>query len=86
MTVGGLSSDRSTEARSSPEWFKNLRKAHQATLQIGRTVTVVTPHIVPEPERTQLYREVVAASSPAFAAYETKTDRVIPLALLRPIG
>lgn len=69
-----------------PEWFKNLRKADQATIQIGRIVTAVKPHIVPDPERKQLYRDVVAASSPTFAAYETKTDRVIPLALLRPVG
>jgi deazaflavin-dependent oxidoreductase (nitroreductase family) len=65
-----------------PEWFKNLRKAERATIQIGRTVTEVRPEILDEPERTKLYRDVVAASSPGFAAYEKKTDRVIPIALL----
>jgi deazaflavin-dependent oxidoreductase (nitroreductase family) len=69
-----------------PDWFKNLRKAQRATIQIGRTVTEVTPEIVGEPERTRLYRDVVAASSPGFAAYEKKTDRVIPIALLRPLS
>ncbi len=68
-----------------PEWFKNLRKADRATVQIGRTVTAVVPEIVGEPERTELYRDVVAASSPGFAAYEKKTDRTIPIALLRPV-
>ena len=68
-----------------PDWFKNLRKAERATIQIGRRVTQVRPEIVGEPQRTELYRDIVAASSPGFAAYEKKTDRVIPIALLHPL-
>ena len=48
-------------------------------------MTQVRPEIVGEPQRTELYRDIVSASSPGFAAYEKKTDRVIPIALLHPL-
>lgn len=67
-----------------PDWFKNLRQAEGATVQIGARVTEVTCEVLEEPIRTELYREVIVKSSPGFADYEAKTDRVIPIALLRP--
>ena len=69
-----------------PDWFKNLRKAERATVQIGARVTEVTGEVLDEPIRTELYREVIVKSSPGFAGYEAKTDRVIPIALLRPMA
>jgi deazaflavin-dependent oxidoreductase (nitroreductase family) len=67
-----------------PDWFKNLRKAERATVQIGARVIEVTCEVLGEPMRTELYREVIVKKSPGFAGYEKKTDRVIPIALLRP--
>ncbi len=69
-----------------PDWFQNLRTAERATVQIGTLTTEVTCDVIGEPLRTDLYRDVVVKSSPGFAGYEAKTDRVIPVALLRPVA
>ena len=38
------------------------------------------------PERDTVWRDVVLARAPSFGAYQDKTPRTIPLALLIPIG
>ena len=37
-------------------------------------------------ERDRAWRDVVVAQNPAYAPYEKKTSRTIPLALLTPVA
>jgi len=67
-----------------PQWFKNLRRAPRASVQIGRVEHEVSVRVLAGEERDRLWQEVILAQVPRFAKYETKTTRTIPLALLTP--
>ena len=69
-----------------PEWFRNLRRATHASIEIGTTSYDVVPEELEGAERDRVWREVVLARAPAVARYERKAGRVIPVALLRPTG
>ena len=69
-----------------PQWFKNLRHAATASVEVGpaprRSVGV---RILTGDERDQVWTGVVLARVPAFAKYEVKSGgRTMPLALLTP--
>jgi deazaflavin-dependent oxidoreductase (nitroreductase family) len=70
-----------------PQWFKNVRKAATAAIEVGaaprRTVGV---RVLTGEERDRVWTDVVLGRVPAFAKYETKSGRSMPLALLTPIG
>ena len=78
--VWGTGSGSPTE----PDWFRNLRGATHAQVEIGTTSKHVTPQIVTGAERDRLWRDVVLAAAPGVAKYEAKAGRIIPVALLRP--
>jgi deazaflavin-dependent oxidoreductase (nitroreductase family) len=66
-----------------PQWFRNLRAAEAATVQIGGgDPEVVRPTELAGEQRDAAWTTLVAAA-PRFAKYQTKTERTIPLALLR---
>lgn len=67
-----------------PQWFRNLRKARTATVEIGRDRRRVEVRVLGPEERDRLWRDVVVRQRPNFAKYETKTTRAIPIALLTP--
>jgi deazaflavin-dependent oxidoreductase (nitroreductase family) len=69
-----------------PDWFRNLRRASEPTVEIGTVTHRVRAEILAQGERDQVWREVVLAQAPAVAKYEQKAGRVIPVALLTPIG
>jgi deazaflavin-dependent oxidoreductase (nitroreductase family) len=77
-SAGGLPDD--------PQWFKNLRHASRATVEVGRERHDVAVRVLPPDERDRLWRDVVVAQRPNFAAYERKTARPIPIAHLTPVG
>ena len=68
-----------------PQWFRNLRKAATASIEVGaapsRTVSV---RVLGGEERDRVWSDVVLARVPEFAKYETKSGRRMPLAILRP--
>ena len=68
-----------------PQWFRNLRAADRAEVQVGRERHRVTIRVLPGPERDVAWRDIVVARCPPFAKYETKTTRTIPIALLTPV-
>jgi len=76
-SAGGLPQD--------PEWFKNLRRAEWADVEVGRVRRRVTIRELTGEERDRAWRDVVVAQNPAYAPYEKKTSRTIPLALLTPV-
>lgn len=64
-----------------PAWYHNLRAHPQASIEVGTdTVEVVARELTPE-ERAPLWEEQ-KRRYPGFAAYEKRTDRVIPVVLL----
>jgi len=69
-----------------PDWFRNLRVASRASVEIGTTSFDVLPEVLDGAERDRVWREVVLARAPGVAKYERKAGRVIPVALLRPTG
>ena len=69
-----------------PQWFRNLRAADEATIEIGRDRATVRPTELTGTERDEIWRNVFVARMPFFAKYEAKTTRTIPLAVLRPEG
>jgi deazaflavin-dependent oxidoreductase (nitroreductase family) len=71
-----------------PQWFRNLRKAATASIEVGpaprRTVGV---RILTGAERDAVWTGVVLARVPAFAKYEVKSGgRTMPLAILTPVA
>jgi deazaflavin-dependent oxidoreductase (nitroreductase family) len=68
-----------------PQWMRNLRAATTASVQVKAQQHDVGVHIAEGDERDRLWRDVVVARAPAFAAYETRSHRTIPVAVLTPV-
>ena len=68
---------------SEPQWFRNLRHADRAVVQIGPTRTEVGVAIADATEHAVLWERLVARS-PGFAKYQAKVERQIPIATLTP--
>jgi deazaflavin-dependent oxidoreductase (nitroreductase family) len=69
-----------------PDWFRNLRRASRASVEIGATSHNVQPEVLEGAERDRVWREVVLVRAPQVEKYERKAGRVIPVAVLRPTG
>lgn len=68
---------------SEPQWFRNLRHADRAVIEVGRTRMDVSVSIASGEERTILWERLVAIA-PFFAKYQDKVEREIPMAVLTP--
>jgi deazaflavin-dependent oxidoreductase (nitroreductase family) len=69
-----------------PQWFRNLRAADSAIVEIGgRTASVSVRIVDAGEERERLWQRLVSLA-PFFAGYQKKTDRLMPLAVLTPNG
>ncbi len=68
---------------SEPQWFRNLRHADRAVIEVGRTKMDVSVSIASGEERTILWERLVAIA-PFFAKYRDKVEREIPMAVLTP--
>lgn len=66
-----------------PQWFKNLRAADTAVVQLGERRHDVTVRVLHGAERDAAFAQVLS-ENPGFADYETKSGRTMPLALLIP--
>jgi deazaflavin-dependent oxidoreductase (nitroreductase family) len=65
-----------------PDWFRNLRAATRADVQIRDRHVVVDVRVTAGEERDRLWRDVVLAQAAWRAKYERKSGRVIPVAVL----
>jgi deazaflavin-dependent oxidoreductase (nitroreductase family) len=70
-------------AKSDPQWFRNLRMADRAALEIGDVTHEVSVHIAEGEERDALWSWTVE-QAPFFDGYRTKSGRTIPIAVLTP--
>lgn len=61
-----------------PAWVHNLRAHPRAHIEVGTEAYDVTVRELPDDERAATYPRV-AEMAPAFADYQARTTRVIPL-------
>jgi deazaflavin-dependent oxidoreductase (nitroreductase family) len=67
-----------------PAWVHNLRANPRAHIEVGTDSFDVTVRELPPAERDEILPKIVAAA-PAFADYQAKTSRVIPLFELQKV-
>lgn len=67
-----------------PAWYHNLRTHPDVTVEIGPEKFRARALVAGEPERRRLYDQH-AAKMPAFADYEKKTTRKIPVVVLQQL-
>ena len=72
-------------APTDPDWFRNLRRAKVADVQIGAQSSRVRPRELLAEERESAWQNVVLAQAPEVEKYAHRAGRTIPVALLEPI-
>jgi deazaflavin-dependent oxidoreductase (nitroreductase family) len=70
-------------APSEPQWFKDLRHAGQAVIEVGPRQLNVTVAIAGPEDHGILWDKLIAVA-PFFAKYPAKAGREIPMAILTP--
>jgi deazaflavin-dependent oxidoreductase (nitroreductase family) len=68
-----------------PDWFRNLRVAKAAQVQVGADKLQVRARELVGQERDDTWNGVVLAQAPEVAKYARKAGRTIPVAVLTPI-
>ncbi len=68
-----------------PAWFHNLREQPATEVEVGRERRTVTARVADAEERAELWPRLVE-HYPAFASYQARTDREIPVVILSPRG
>ena len=71
-------------APRNPAWFHNLRAHPEVTVELGPEKFRARATVADDAERRRLYDQH-AAKMPAFAEYEKKTERKIPVVVLERI-
>lgn len=71
-------------APTNPDWYHNLLTNPDATIEVGTEAFAVTARQSDDEERERLWAMITSAN-PAFAEYETKTERRIPVMILTPV-
>ena len=70
-------------APSHPAWYHNLKAHPEMTIEVGEETLEVTVAEATGEERDRLF-ETQVELSPQFGEYREKTDRAIPVLVLRP--
>ena len=68
-----------------PDWFRNLRLAPTADVQVKAEHLQVRPRELVGQERANVWMDVVLAQAPEVAKYARKARRTIPVAVLQPV-
>jgi len=71
-------------APTNPDWYHNLVANPRVAVEVGTESFEVEAQVADRAERDRLYA-IQAERYPGFAEYEQKTDRVIPVVLLRRV-
>lgn len=66
-----------------PDWYFNLQADPKAEIQVKADRIAVTAHTAEGAERDRLW-QVVTGYWPNYNAYQTRTDRLIPIVVLTP--
>ena len=78
--VWGTGSGSTTE----PDWFRNLRRAREGTVEVGTRSQGVRPAGRVGEDRDRVWRDVIVAQIPGVEKYAMKSGRTIPVARLHP--
>ena len=78
--VWGTGSGSTTE----PDWFRNLRRAREVTVEVGTRSQRVRPEVLVGEDRDRVWRDVIVAQIPGVEKYAMKSGRTIPVARLQP--
>ena len=70
-------------APTNPDWYHNLLANPDATVEAGTEKFAVKARAADDEERPRLWKQITTAN-PAFADYEDKTTRTIPVVILTP--
>jgi deazaflavin-dependent oxidoreductase (nitroreductase family) len=70
---------------TNPDWYYNILANPLVSVETGTEQFQARASIEVEPERTRLYKQMVAMM-PGFAEYQLKTTRVIPVVILTPVN
>jgi deazaflavin-dependent oxidoreductase (nitroreductase family) len=65
-----------------PGWYKNLVADPEVEVQVGTERFRATASTAEDPERSKLWEQMVALYAP-YASYQKKTERKIPVVVLR---
>ena len=65
-----------------PAWYLNLRTNSRVTVQHGEQTRAMIAEVEEEDERSRLWSRLIEAY-PAYADYQRKTERQIPVVVLR---
>ncbi|MFI6340860.1 nitroreductase/quinone reductase family protein [Streptomyces sp. NPDC050535] len=68
-----------------PDWYHNLLAHPEARIEVGDTIRAVRAVELRGTERDTAYAEQ-ARRYPGFAGYQSRTDRLIPVIALIPLG
>jgi deazaflavin-dependent oxidoreductase (nitroreductase family) len=68
-----------------PDWFRNLRAADAAEVQVGRDTIRVRPRELLGAEREAMWQGTVLARVPEVVRYARRAGRPIPVAVLEPV-
>ncbi|MGH2556834.1 MAG: nitroreductase family deazaflavin-dependent oxidoreductase [Actinomycetota bacterium] len=68
-------------APTNPDWYHNLRANPEATIEVGTETIPVRARVADAEERDRLWTRQ-KERMPAFASYERKTPRQIPVIVL----
>jgi deazaflavin-dependent oxidoreductase (nitroreductase family) len=69
-----------------PDWFRNLREASLADVEVQAHRFQFRPHELLGAERDAMWNNVVLAQAPKVAKYARRAGRTIPVAVLEPVG
>ena len=72
-------------SRHDPDWFRNLRAATEAGVQIRSRRLQVRPRELTGDERDATWNDTVLAQAPEVAKYALRSGRTIPVAVLEPL-
>ena len=70
---------------SDPDWFRNLRAAKVADVQVMDRHLTATARELRGEERDAMWNDVVLAEAPEVVKYERRAGRTIPVAVLAPV-
>jgi F420H(2)-dependent quinone reductase len=72
-------------AADHPAWFRNLVANPDTTVEVGRRRVRVRARMASDEERARYWPRLVDIY-PAYATYQERTDRALPLVVLEPLG
>jgi deazaflavin-dependent oxidoreductase (nitroreductase family) len=72
-------------SKQDPDWFRNLRAADVADVQVKAKRLRARPREVVGAEREALWNELILTQAPEVEKYARRAGRTIPVVVLEPI-